>query len=449
MARNSSKSNMMTEGVIWKEILKFALPLVAGNVFQQLYSTVDSIVVGNFIGNSALAAVGASTPITMMIIGFFVGMATGAGVLISNYYGAKKYDDIRKTVHSAIWLSVVGGIILTFIGMYLAPFILKLMDTPQDVFNSADEYLKIYFSGVAFVIIYNMGAGILRAVGDSKRPLMFLIVASIVNVILDLLLVVQFDMGIAGVGYATVASQGVSALLVIITLVRSDDVYRLNLKEIKPDLDKIKKIIVLGLPAGAQQSIIGLSNTIVQSKINLFGPVAMAGNNVCSKIDGFLMMPIMALSLSATTFAGQNIGAGKIDRVHKGSRVLMFMTCLYSILGGLCVVLASGFLVRIFTQDPKVWYYARLNIAYMTVGYVFLGISQEISGILKGAGKTLFAMIVCVGSWCGLRVLWMQISLYFVNRIEMVYLGYPISWIISAVILVIYYKKSKWYECNI
>lgn len=449
MSEESAKSGMMTEGTIWKQLVKFALPLVAGNLCQQLYTTVDSIVVGNFVGNSALAAVGASTPITMMIIGFFVGMATGAGVLISNYYGAKKEKDLVETVHSAAGISLVGGAFVTILGYFLAPFILELMDTPQDVFNNANSYLKIYFSGVIFLIIYNMGAGILRAVGNSRKPLLFLCASAVVNIVLDIVFVVVFGMGVSGVGYATIIAQGVSAVLVIYTLVTTKEIYRLNPRRITLKKEKVIKIIALGLPSGAQQSIVGLSNTIVQSKINLFGSVAMAGNNICSKIDGFLMMPIMALSLSATTFSGQNIGAGKLDRVKKGNKILMAMMCGYVIIGGGLVYLSKGFLVRIFSQEPEVWYYAELNIIYMLLGYLFLGISQQIAGTLKGAGKTMITMLICVGCWCGLRILWMQVMLHYINRIEIVYLGYPISWVVSAVILVIYYYKAKWYEYKV
>ena len=441
-----AQQGMMTEGVIWKQIVKFAIPLVAGNICQQLYSTVDSIVVGNFVGNAALAAVGASTPITTMIIGFFVGMATGAGVLVSNYFGANRDEDLSETIHSAAGLSIIGGGLLTIIGYFLAPMILGLMDTPQDVFDNANAYLKIYFSGVLFVMIYNMGAGILRAVGDSKRPLWFLCISAVVNIVLDLWFVVGLGLGVSGVGYATVVAQAVSAFLVTYTLIKTKEIYRLNPRKIALKKDKLIKIVKLGLPSGIQQSIIGLSNTIVQSKINLFGSVAMAGSNICSKIDGFLMMPIMALSLSATTFAGQNIGAGKLDRVKKGNRVHMAMMCGYVIVGGSLVFCAREFLVKIFSQEPEVWDYATLNMAYMLVGYLFLGISQQIAGTLKGAGKTVITMLVCTGCWCGLRVLWMQVMLQYINRIEIVYLGYPLSWLISAIILLIYYYKAKWYE---
>lgn len=446
---DQEEKGMMTEGVIWKQLVKFSLPLVAANLFQQLYNTFDSIVVGRYIGQAALAAVGASTPITMLVIGFFMGMGTGASILISNYYGAGKKKDLEETVQSSAGVSLIGGAVLTLLGCLLAPFILKLMGTPQDVFAAADDYLRIYFEGVLFLVIYNIAASILRAVGNSRVPLLALMMSCIVNIVLNLVFVVQLHMGVKGVGYATVIAEFVSAVIVVAALVRTDKIYRLDLKRIRLVKDKVIKIISLGVPSGAMQSVIGLSNTIVQSKINLFGSVAMAGSNVCSKIDGFLMMPIAALSMAATTFAGQNLGAGKLERVKKGLKVLNVMGCGYVIIGIVLVLVFRDILIQTFSDDAEVWHYAALHMNYMLAGYLFLSVSQQIAGILRGAGRTMITMIISTGCWCGLRILWIQIALEFVEKVDIVYMGYPISWIASAIIFVVYYYKVKWYENKI
>ena len=292
--KRAGSTMLMTEGVIWKQLLLFSFPLLIGNLFQQLYNTVDSIVVGNFIGSQALAAVGSSNSLINLIIGMFMGIATGAGVIISQYYGAADEKKLSWAVHTCIALSLIGGVLLSILGVVLSPFILKWMGTPEDVIDNSVIYFRIFFSGSLFNLLYNMAAGILRAVGDSKRPLYYLCVSSVINIVLDLVFVVTFSMGIAGVGYATIIAQAVSAALAIWALMGTKDIYRVELKKIAIDRRMMKRILAIGIPSGLQQSIISLSNVIVQANINAYGSAAMAGYGAYNKIDGFVMLPLQS-----------------------------------------------------------------------------------------------------------------------------------------------------------
>ena len=309
---------MMTEGIIWKQLIAFAVPLLLGNLLQQLYNTVDSIVVGQFIGSDALAAVSSSNSLINMVIGMFLGIATGAGVIISQYYGARNEKKMQDAVHTAISLCFIGGIILIVVGITFSPAILRLMGTPENVMANSVVYFRIFFAGSLFNLTYNMAAGILRAVGDSKNPLYFLAASSIANIILDILFVVVGGMGVEGVAYATVIAQALSMVLCLRTLSRTDDIYKLDLKKLSLKPSMVKMILVTGLPTGLQHSIISLSNVIVQANINAYGAMAMAGFGSYLKIDGFAQLPMQSFCLAATTFTGQNIGARKPDRVKKG-----------------------------------------------------------------------------------------------------------------------------------
>ena len=313
--KQKTKQVIMTEGVIWKQLLAFSMPLLVGNLFQQLYNTVDSIVVGNFIGSEALAAVGSSNSLINLIIGMFMGIATGAGVIISQYYGAKDEQKLHWAVHTCMALSLIGGALLIVLGVLLSPLILRLMGTPEEVMPNSVAYLRIFFCGSLFNLVYNMGAGVLRAVGDSRRPLYYLCVSSVVNIILDMVFVVVFRMGTAGVGYATVIAQAVSSVLTVRALMKTEDSYRLVPSRIRIDRRMMKRILKLGIPSGIQQSIISLSNVIVQANINGYGAAAMAGYGAYSKVDGFAMLPLQSFCMASTTFTGQNIGAKKARRV--------------------------------------------------------------------------------------------------------------------------------------
>ena len=338
----AEKGVLMTEGVIWKQILIFSLPLLVGNLFQQLYNTVDSIVVGNYVSSQALAAVSTSNSLINLIIGMFMGISVGASVIISQYYGAKNHKKLSWAVHTCIALSLIGGVGMIVLGVALSPLILVWMNTPADVLAESTTYLRIYFCGSLFNIVYNMGSGILRAVGDSKRPLYFLIAASLTNVVLDLLFVVGFHWNIAGVAIATVASQGISAALVMLVLMRTEEPYRVEAGKIRVEKRMMRRVLAVGIPSGIQQSIISLSNVIVQSNINVYGSAAMAGFGSYSKIEGFIMLPLQTTCMSATTFTGQNIGAKKYDRVKKGIVQGMAMSAIYTVVVSLALYTFGG-----------------------------------------------------------------------------------------------------------
>lgn len=438
------KKGLMTEGVIWKELLMFSIPLLLGNLFQQLYNTVDSIVVGNYIGSQALAAVGASNPIINLLVGFFMGIATGAGVVISRYFGAQNKEDLTKSVQTAIIITFLSGIIMTFIGIFATPLILKLVGTPLDVMDGSVLYLRIYFIGIISVMIYNMGAGILRAIGDSKRPLYFLCVSSIVNIVLDLYFVITLNMGIAGVAWATLIAQTISAILVIYVLIRSKEDYRLVLKDFRMDIPILKNIVRIGLPSGIQNAIVSFSNVIVQSNINAFGSFAMAGCGSYVKLDGFAIMPIMSFSMAITTFTGQNMGAQKYERVKQGAKTCLMLG--FSVILGISILL-YGFgdqILRIFSQDEQVLYYGIYMLRVLVPGYLFLSVTQILAGVIRGAGVASVPMYIMVGCWCFFRIAWITVAMYFVHDIVIVFLGYTLSWMLSSAIIFWYYKKGTW-----
>ncbi|MEF2783465.1 MATE family efflux transporter [Erysipelotrichaceae bacterium HCN-30851] len=445
------QKGLMIDGVIWKQIFLFSIPLLLGNLFQQLYNAVDSIIVGNYIGSQALAAVGSSAPVINLLISFFMGLSIGAGIIISRYYGARNIDGLQEAVHTSLAITFIAGIAMTFIGVLLSPYILQWVGTPDDVMSSSVLYLRIYFLGILSVMTYNMGSGILRAVGDSKNPLYFLIVSSIINVVLDYVFVVYFHMGVAGVGWATLIAQTVSALLTLALLIRTKAEYRVNFRHIRLHKHMVYEIIRLGLPSAVQNAIVSFSNVIVQSNINAFGSLAMAGCGSYTKIDGFAILPVMSYSMALTTFTGQNIGAQKYDRVKKGAKTGMIMSILTTICITILLLLLGPNVLAIFSQDQRVIEYGLYMMHVLAPGYIFLAISHALSGIIRGAGVTTIPMVVMVCCWCGLRMAWILISVPLFHDIGVVFLGWPITWIASALWLFLYYKKGNWlkkYEQN-
>lgn len=445
------QKGLMIDGVIWKQIFLFSIPLLLGNLFQQLYNAVDSIIVGNYMGSQALAAVGSSAPVINLLISFFMGLSIGAGIIISRYYGARNIDGLQEAVHTSLAITFIAGIAMTFIGVLLSPYILQWVGTPDDVMSSSVLYLRIYFLGILSVMTYNMGSGILRAVGDSKNPLYFLIVSSIINVVLDYVFVVYFHMGVAGVGWATLIAQTVSALLTLALLIRTKAEYRVNFRHIRLHKHMVYEIIRLGLPSAVQNAIVSFSNVIVQSNINAFGSLAMAGCGSYTKIDGFAILPVMSYSMALTTFTGQNIGAQKYDRVKKGAKTGMIMSILTTICITILLLLLGPNVLAIFSQDQRVIEYGLYMMHVLAPGYIFLAISHALSGIIRGAGVTTIPMVVMVCCWCGLRMAWILISVPLFHDIGVVFLGWPITWIASALWLFLYYKKGNWlkkYEQN-
>ncbi len=435
---------LMTEGVIWKQLLLFSLPLLAGNLFQQLYNTVDSIVVGNFIGSEALAAVGSSNPLINLIIGMFMGIAAGAGVIISQYYGAGDRQKLSWAVHTCIALSLIGGVALSILGVAASPVILRWMGTPDDVMNNSVIYLRIFFAGSLFNLLYNMAAGVLRAVGDSKRPLYYLCASSIVNIVLDMLFVVGFHMGIAGAAFATIIAQAVSAALCALALMRTGDVYRVELKKIKIDLRMMKRILAIGIPSGIQQSIISLSNVIVQANINVYGSAAMAGYGAYSKIDGFVTLPLQSFCIAATTFTGQNIGAKKKKRVMRGIFQGIVISLIYTAVLSPILYWKSQDLLRIFSSDAAVLEYGRITMTILLPLYSALSIHQILMGTFRGAGKTVVTMLIGVGNMCILRMIYINGIVPFFPSFQAVMMCYPITWFSTMLMDVIYCWKGKW-----
>ncbi|MDO5549857.1 MAG: MATE family efflux transporter [Lachnospiraceae bacterium] len=434
----------MTEGVIWKQILAFSLPLLIGNLFQQLYNTVDSIVVGNFIGSEALAAVGSSNPLINLIIGMFLGIATGAGVIISQYYGARDQEKLSWAVHTCIALSIMGGVLLTVLGVGVSPLILRLMGTPQEVMANSSVYLRIFFGGSLFNLVYNMGAGVLRAVGDSRRPLYYLCISSVVNILLDLLFVVVFGMGIAGVGYATVIAQAVSAMLVMWALLRTDDIYQVSVPRIRIDGRMMKRILALGIPSGIQQSIISLSNVIVQANINVYGASAMAGFGAYSKIDGFAMLPLQSFAIAATTFSGQNIGAGNRERVKKGIFQGIVLSMGYTLLISPFLYLNVNRILTVFSSDPEVIRYGGMTMRIMLFFYMTLAVHQILMGTFRGAGKTMVTMLIGIGNMCILRMIYINLLVPYFPSYQAVLWCYPITWTTTMLMDIIYCVKAPW-----
>ena len=434
----------MTQGTIWKQLIYFAFPLLIGNLFQQLYNTVDSVVVGNFVSTEALAAVGSVTPIINMLVGFFSGLATGAGVVISQFFGAKNGQMLHKAVHTTLLMTVGLGVIFTFIGIFMTPLMLNLMSTPADVFDGAALYLRIYFGGVLGLMLYNMVSGILRAVGDSKRPLYFLILSSLLNVVLDLAFVLIFHWGIAGVAIATIIAQFISAFLLLVVLARSDEDYKLVLRDLKMDTEILKRIVRIGLPAGLQMAVTSFSNVFVQSYINRFGSACMAGWTSYSKIDQFVLLPMQSLSLSATTFVGQNLGAGNLSRAKKGTRVSMAISVAITAVLTVLLIAFSSQLLMLFNQDENVLYYGNIFIRYLAPFYVICCINQIFAGSLRGAGDATGPTIIMLLSFVVFRQIYLFVGSQFFDSIIFVGLGYPAGWLVCSVFMAIHYFRGRW-----
>lgn len=438
------KSTVMTEGSIWKKILFFSIPLILGNLFQQLYNTVDSIIVGNYIGSEALAAVGSSGSLISLLIGFCIGASAGAGVVIAQFYGAQDREGVRKAVHTTIAIAIAAGAVLTVVGIVATPILLKAMGTPQEVFDQASIYLKVYFGGILFSVVYNMSAGILNAVGNSKRSLVYLMIAATSNIFLDLLFVVVLKMGIVGAAIATDISQLLSCIFIILFLVRSEDVYRVKLKDIRCYDNLLGKILKIGLPTGVQNIVISLSNVIVQSSVNSFGAVAMAGFAAYIKVDGFNILPVLSFSMAATTFVGQNVGAGRLDRVKKGMYVSVAMGIIYTVCTGILLLTFAPQVIGVFTQNGKVVEYGVYIMKFFCPFYWMLGILHILAGTIRGTGKTMQAMVVFLFSLCIFRVLWIWGAMSVSHKIGGVMLGYPLSWLVGLVMILIYVWKGNW-----
>ena len=434
----------MTEGNIWKLLIIFSIPLILGNLLQQMYNTADSIIVGNFVGSNGLAAVGSGTALINLIIAFSQGAAVGAGVIVSQNLGARDKQKTKLAVHTAMCIAIILGVILSAIGVIFSRDLLIWMKTPKSVLKDSVLYLQIYCGGLIFNVIYNMATGILNAAGNSKRPLIYLAIASVTNIILDLVFIKELKWGVKGAAIATDISQALSCVLAVGYLLRVNSDYKLIVKELKIHGNTAKQIIRVGLPTAIQNMVISFSNVLVQSSVNSYGATAMAGYAAYLKIDGFNILPVLSISMAVTTFTGQNVGAKKPDRIKKGMWNALIMGVVYTVIIGVVILLTSHTVLGLFTKDNEVITYGQLAMKYFCPFYFLLGILNILAGTVRGAGKGVPPMLILLFSMCIFRILWIKIALPFYSTIDGVFILYPISWFVGMVLMIIYTKFGKW-----
>ncbi len=432
----------MTEGSITRHLISFAIPLLIGNLFQMMYNMVDTFVVGRFVSDAAFSAVGTLGSVTNLMIGFFTGLASGAGVVISRYYGARNFDKVRDTVNTSLIMTLVLSIVFTALGLLLIPVFLLILDMPEDVRGEAVTYLSIWFSGIAGLMIYNMGSAIMRAVGDSRRPFIYLVVAAITNTVLDLVFVIVFNWGVAGVAIATIIAQGLSALLTVISLCTNESPVRIILKGIRFDPQILRDIINIGFPAALQMAITSFSNIFVQSYINFFGKTCMGGWTAYNKIDMIVVLPMQSLSLASTTFVGQNLGRDQVKRAEKGTHIAFLISAVATVALILPVLIFSDTFVKIFNTNPEIVEYGSLFLRYLTPFYLFWCVNQIYSGALRGAGNSKAPMFIMLFSFVAFRQVYLFIVSKFIsNTIIPIAMGYPAGWVLAATITFIYYRR--------
>ena len=434
------KGNRITEGSIFGQLLLFFFPILFGTFFQQLYNTADAMVVGRFVGKQALAAVGGSTSTLInLLVGFFVGLSSGATVVISQFYGARKADKVHWAVHTSIAFSVIGGIIFMIVGLVGSPWALEAMKTPEDVMGHAVVYIRIYFLGIIVNLVYNMGAGILRAVGDSRRPLYFLIASCFTNIILDVLLVAVLGMGVAGAALATITSQLLSAVLVVRALMKTDDMYKLEWKKVRIDQRMLQRIVRIGIPAGMQSVMYNISNVIIQAGVNTLGTDNVTAWATYGKVDGLYWMMINALGISVTTFVGQNFGAGRLDRVRKGAGACMVIGVVLTASVGVVLYNGGHLLVELFTTDQQVQAISMDLLHFMVPTFITYIAIEILSGTLRGVGDAWMPLIITGIGVCAVRVLWIMFVLPHYHTIIGAAFCYPLTWSLTTVAFVIYY----------
>ena len=440
----ASRQHSLTQGSIWKAMLLFALPVFLGNVFQQLYNAFDAWCVGNYIGDNALAAVSSSGSLIFLMVSFFNGLAMGAGVVIARTFGAKQYDTMRKAIHTAIAFGLIIGAVLTVAGVALTPIILQWMGTPAEVLPESISYFRFYFCGAIFTVMYNIFVGILHAVGDSKHPLYYLIFASIINVALDMLFVAGLGLGVGSAAIATTISQGVSAALCFLHMVRINAPYKVSIRKIRIHRESLWEIIRYGLPSGVQNSVIALANVVVQTNINSFGKAAMAGCGSYSKLEGFAFLPVTCFTQALSTFVGQNLGAGKHDRVKRGVAFGVVCSCaLAEAIGLLCYFFAPQ-LIGFFSETQEAISYGTQHMRTICLFYCLLAFSHCIAGVMRGAGKATVPMFTMLACWCLFRVTYITVAVRYINRLTTVSWAYPITWTLSSIIFLIYFLKADW-----
>ena len=434
----------LTEGPIWKAMLLFALPVFLGNVFQQFYNAFDSWCVGNYIGENALAAVSSSGSLIFMMVSFFNGLAMGAGVIIARHYGARDYEAMGKAIHTGIAFGIVTGIALTVAGVSFTPTILRWMGTPEEVLPESISYFRFYFCGAIFIVMYNIFVGILHAVGDSRHPLYYLMFSTLVNIVLDMLFVAVLGFGVGSAALATTISQGISAALCCIHLMRTKEPYRVRLREIRFDGKSLADIVRYGLPSGVQNSVIALANVVVQANINAFGKSAMAGCGAYSKLEGFAFLPVTCFTQALSTFTGQNLGARKHDRVKKGVGFGIACSCIMAELIGVLSYVFAPQLIAIFNDSPEAIEFGTRHMRTICLFYCLLAFSHCIAGIMRGAGKATVPMFTMLACWCVIRVSYITVAVKFVNELTTVSWAYPITWTLSSIVFLTYFLKADW-----
>ena len=440
-ARNNAQ---ITEGVIWKQLLIFFFPILLGTFFQQMYNTVDTIIVGRFVGTQALAAVGSTSSLINLINGFFIGLSTGCSVVVSQFYGANDREGVRNCMGTSAVFSIILGFLAILVGIFCSPYLLRWIKTPASCLNDAIRYATIYFCGAAATVVYNMGAGILRAMGDSKRPLYFLVVTYFSNILLDLLLVVVLKLGIAGAAIATVLSQIISTLLVVIALCRLPADIRLNLRSLHMDSKLLKRILIIGLPAGLQFITFDLSNLLVQSGINSFGEITTAAWTAFAKADGITWMVSGAFGVSITTFVGQNFGAQKYHRIRQSVWTCLGMSIAVQLMISTCTLTFREFILGIFTTDTeviRVGAYAMLWIVPFNALFMFV---EVFAGAMRGSGCSVLPTAITSVCICCFRVLWMLLVVGRWHTIEMLCIVYPLSWILASGVFTAVYLRGTW-----
>lgn len=438
------KENSITEGVIWKQLLIFFFPILIGTFFQQLYNTVDTIIVGQYVGTEALAAVGTTGTLINLLVGFFVGISSGATVIISQFFGGGDWKNLSKAVHTSIALALAGGGVILVLGLLTARPALHLLGVPEEIMGDALTYLNVYYAGILFCMIYNVGTGVLRAIGDSRMPLYVLIACCLVNIVLDLLFVVAFRWGVLGVALATVISQAVSAALIMLRLMLTQEAYRVELKQIRLDRGLLRSVIRIGLPAGLQSVMYSLSNLLIQASINSFGTDAIASWAAIGKIDGFIWMVMGAFGISITTFVGQNFGARKYDRVKRSVMVCLGMTLGVTITLSVALFIFMEPLLRFFTGDETVIALGQDFLRVLAPSYFTFVFVEILSGGIRGTGEALQPMLITLVGVCGLRVLWILIAVPFYPTMQMVAMNYPVTWTVTALVFIVYYFRMNW-----
>ncbi len=434
----------MTVGTPYKVIIKFAIPLFLGELFQQLYNAADTFIVGKFLGTEALAAVGSSGNLIFLFNSFFIGLGLGAGIVIARFFGAGDEKNVSKAIHTTVTFGLLLGILMSVLGVIFSPGILKLMQTDEAVMPLAVSYFRVYFAGSITVVMYNFLKGIMNAVGDSKRPLYYLICSSLFNIALDCLFVGAFHWGVWSAALATVISQLLSCILCSQHLLRKGHVYTVTIKKLRMHKEVLRLIVRYGVPTGVQNSAIALANVIVQTQINGYGMFAMAAYGACSKIEGFAFIPVTSFTMAISTFVGQNLGAKKYDRAKKGSRFGVLSAVIIAEIIGVLYFTFAPSIIGLFDNSPEVLYYGLIQARTMTLFYAILAFSHAIASVCRGAGKAFVPMFVMLSVWCVFRTAYIFTISYFFHDIRLVYWAYPITWAISSIIYLIYYLKSDW-----